>query len=475
MPAAQLSHVIGCSAHAADEPLIASENPSDPGDVVALAPDASAATIDQAVSSAGEAFAAWRTQLASARGNLLFAWADAMAARQEEIAQAVCREVGKPILEARGEAARCVALLRYYAGEAVRPSGDVIPNSKPGGIQYAVHQPVGVAGLITPWNFPVAIPIWKAAPALAFGNTVVLKPSELSPFAASLLAETAAAAALPSVVFNVVYGGGEAGSRLVAHAGVSLVSFTGSSRAGAIVAQSCAARNVKYQTEMGGKNVGIVLADADLGKAAMLVASGAMRYAGQKCTATSRVVVERKVLGPFLDALKDKISALPLGPVTDPASAVGPVISSASRDRIHKAVKGSELALGGAAPDMFKTGYFVAPAVAVGVDPNAPLAQEEVFGPVLAVIEADGLDRAIDIANGIRYGLSAAIYTRDIASALSYIDRIEAGLVRVNGDTTGVDPYAPFGGVKGSGSHSREQGQAAREFYTEIKTVELNP
>ncbi|MHB8635845.1 MAG: aldehyde dehydrogenase family protein [Fimbriimonadaceae bacterium] len=456
----------------------ASLNPSDPTDVVADAPLASAETINRTVAAASGAFDGWRAQGASARGNLLYAWADAVHARREEISQAVCREVGKPIAEARGETGRCVALLRYYAGEAVRPSGAVIPESKAGGLQYAVHQPVGVAALITPWNFPIAIPLWKAAPALAFGNTVVLKPSELSPYSAALLAETALAAGLPAGVLNVVFGAGATGGALVAAPEVSLVSFTGSSAAGAAVAEVCALRNVKYQTEMGGKNVGIVLSDADIDRAATLVAGGAMRYAGQKCTATSRVVVDKRVLGRFVDALTASVGSLTLGPVTDATAAVGPVITAEARLRIEAALDEAkcEFVCGYKPADAeFAAGYFVQPTVGVGVQPASPLAQDEIFGPVLAVIEADGLDDALEKANGVRYGLSAAIYTRDIASALAYIDRIQAGMVRVNGDTTGVDPHAPFGGVKGSGSHSREQGQAAREFYTEIKTVEINP
>lgn len=472
-----ISHFIAGESFAGGHDHIESVNPSIPSDVVARAHVADADTVGRAVDAASTAFVAWRGQLASARGALLFAWADAIQARAEEIAQAVCREVGKPISEARGETGRCVALLRYYAGEAVRPSGDVIPSSKPGGLQYAVHAPVGVAALITPWNFPVAIPLWKAAPALAFGNTVVLKPSEHSPHTASLLAETAKAAGIPAGVFNVVFGAGPTGSALIEHAGISLVSFTGSSAAGAKVASSCAARNVKYQTEMGGKNVGIVLPDADIAKAASLVASGAMRYAGQKCTATSRVIVDKSIRDAFIDALKGSVASLSLGPVTDATAAVGPVISAAAKSRIEGTLKEvtAERIAGGPVASDFHDGYFVQPTIFAGVAADSRLAQDEVFGPVLAVIDANGQDEAIEIANGVRYGLSASLYTKNIASALDYVDRIQVGLVRVNGDTTGVDPYAPFGGVKGSGSHSREQGQAARDFYTEIKTVEINP
>lgn len=454
-----------------------SVNPSDPSDVVANVPESGAAEVDAAVRAARDAQAGWWAKTGMVRAEALYAWADALKARSEELALLIAREVGKPIGEARGEVGRGVVILRYYAGEAVRPSGDVIPSQLPGALQYSHRRPVGVCGLITPWNFPVAIPLWKAAPALAFGNTVVLKPSELSGAVASFLAETAEAAGLPAGVFNVVHGSGETGAALVSHPEVAAVSFTGSAKVGAQIAAVCAGRNAKCQSEMGGKNVGIVLADADLDRAANLIAGGAMRYAGQKCTATSRVVVERSVCDALLAKLKVAVEALPLGPVGDPSSAIGPVITLAAKERIEAAIAAApfDRVCGGAVEDArFAAGYFVKPTVFTGVSADSDLAQEEVFGPVLAVIEADDFDHAIALANQTRFGLSASVYTRDLARALAYADRIEVGLVRVNGDTTGVDPHAPFGGVKGSSSHSREQGPAARDFYTEVRTVQIS-
>jgi aldehyde dehydrogenase (NAD+) len=255
------------------------------------------------------------------------------------------------------------------------------------------------------------------------------------------------------------------------------VSFTGSGKVGAQVAATAAARNIRYQTEMGGKNVAIVLPDADLKRAASLTAAGAMRYAGQKCTATSRVVVAREVEGAFLDELRRQVSALPLGPVSDPASAVGPVISDASRSSIRAALEGFDAEILVAVPegDEYARGYFVPPTLVRNAAADSLMAQRELFGPVLASFAADDLDHAIELANNTAYGLSATLFTRDLPSALRYVQRIQAGLVRVNGDTTGVDPHAPFGGVKGSSSGTREQGRAAREFYTEIKTVQINP
>ncbi|HEY6931383.1 MAG TPA: aldehyde dehydrogenase family protein, partial [Thermoanaerobaculia bacterium] len=318
-----------------------------------------------------------------------------------------------------------------------------------------------------------------AAPALAFGNTVVLKPAEAASQMGTLLAETAAAAGLPEGVFNVLLGSGSViGDPLLAHEAVAAVSFTGSSAVGARVAAAAAARNIRFQTEMGGKNVAIVLPDADLDKAATLVAAGAMRFAGQKCTATSRVVVDAGVEDQFLKKLRAQVEALPLGPVTDPAAAVGPMVSDDARKAVAQTIASSGLKpiLGGAAPaePAYSRGYFLSPTVLSGVDPDSPLAQEELFAPVAAVIRARNVDDAIALANRTRFGLSAALFTKDIQSALTFIHRIEAGLVRVNGDTTGVDPHAPFGGMKGSSSGTREQGPAAREFYTEIKTVQIS-
>jgi len=454
-------------------------NPSDERDVVALVPEGTADDVHAAASAAAAALPAWRGLAGPARAELLYRWAGTITADAERMAQAVAREVGKPISEARGEVMRCVMILRYAAGDAVREIGEVIPAQNAGALQFTLREPLGVVALITPWNFPVAIPMWKAAPALAFGNTVVLKPAEASSYVATLLAETAAAAGIPAGVFNVVAGTGPAvGAALIETPEVRAVSFTGSSAVGARVAVAAAARNIRYQTEMGGKNVAIVMPDADLAQAAALTAAGAMRYAGQKCTATSRVVVAREVEGDFLAALRAQVESLPLGPVTDPASAVGPLISAGARDSIRCALDDAraEALIGGTLPDApeYARGYFLAPTVVRGGDPDGTLAQRELFGPVLAAFTAEDLDHAIALANRTPYGLSASLFTRDLRSALTYVNRIHAGLVRVNGDTTGVDPHAPFGGMKGSSSGSREQGPAAREFYTEIKTVQVS-
>lgn len=454
-------------------------NPSEPEDVVALVPAGVPEDAAAAAAAAEEALPGWRRLTGAVRAEHLQRWSAVIAGRQEDLAQAMAREVGKPIAEARGEVARCIVILRYYAGEAVRAAGDVIPSQIPGALQFTLRQPLGVVALITPWNFPLAIPLWKAAPALAFGNTVVLKPAEAASHMGTLLGETARDALLPGGVFNVLVGSGSLlGEPLLRQEAVRGVSFTGSGTVGAWVAALAAERNIRYQTEMGGKNVAIVLPDADLELAATLTASGAMRFAGQKCTATSRVVVARSVQESFLEKLKAQAEELPLGPVTDPKAAVGPLISEGAREFVAKAIAATPArrVTGGAPPRdaRFEQGYFFSPTVLADVPEDSPVASEELFAPVLAAFAAEDLDHALALANRTPYGLSATLFTRDLKNALAYIERIEAGLVRVNGDTTGVDPHAPFGGLKGSSSGSREQGPAAREFYTEIKTVQIS-
>ena len=458
---------------------LASLNPSDLSDVVALVPEGDSADVDAAVCAATTAQRLWADVPGPGKAEVLHRWASVIQGRLEELAQLMAREVGKPIQEARGEAARAVAILRYYAGETVRKSGEVVPSQLPETLQFSLRVPLGVVGLVTPWNFPVAIPLWKAAPALAFGNAVVLKPSELASACADLLARTAQEAALPPGLFNVVHGlGRTVGEALLHHPQVKALSFTGSATVGARVAQVAAARNARFQTEMGGKNPALVLADADLDRAAALVCAGAMRFAGQKCTATSRVIVERRVLEPFLERLQAQIRAQVLGPVTDPFCTIGPLIreEALAKSLGLLADYAPHILAGGKAvtDGQFGKGVFLEPTLVSGVAPDSPLATEELFAPVLVALPAEDLDEAIQLANGSAFGLSAALFTRDLPSALHYVRRIEAGLVRVNGDTTGVDPHVPFGGMKGSSSGSREQGRAAREFYTELKTIQIS-
>ncbi len=453
-------------------------NPSDCDDLVVSRAATTAAELEATVVGANEAAASWRRLTGPARADHLHRWGNSIAARSEELAQAIAREVGKPIGEARGEVARATVILRYYAGEAVREIGELIPAQTPDTLQFTVRDPLGVVALITPWNFPIAIPIWKAAPALAFGNGVVLKPSELSLGVTALLLETARDAGLPDGLFGTVWGAGDVGAALIESPGVHGVSFTGSARVGALVAATASRRNIPFQTEMGGKNAVIVLADADLERAALLTAAGAFRYAGQKCTATSRAIVDRRVAADFGLALIRATEQLSLGPATDASAAIGPLITPEARERVIAAITANpaEHIFGGEVPDGpdWERGNWFTPAAYRVGDPSHPLAQNELFAPVLAMIEVDSIDEAIDVANSTPYGLSASVFTRDLSTAMRYIRDIRVGLVRVNGDTTGVDPHAPFGGVKGSSSGSREQGRAARDFYTETRTVQVH-
>ena len=454
-------------------------NPSDLADVVAQVPEGAPEDVTRAVSMAAAAQERWAVMPGPGKAEVLNRWAGVIQGRLEEGAQLMAREVGKPIAEARGEAARAVAILRYYAGEAVRESGEVVPSQLADTLQFSLRVPVGVVGLVTPWNFPLAIPLWKAAPALAFGNAVVLKPSELSSACADFLARTAQEAQVPAGLFNVVHGVGRTvGEALLNHPGIRAISFTGSAAVGARVAQAASSRNARFQTEMGGKNAALVLADADLDRAAALTCAGAMRFAGQKCTATSRVIVERKVMEPFLEKLQAQVEAQVLGPVTDPACTIGPLIREETRVKsLHMLEAQAPRILAGGRSTVegaYGKGVFLQPTVVTDVATDSPLAVEELFAPVLVVLPAEDLDEAIALANGSAFGLSATLFTKDLGAALRYVRRIEAGLVRVNGDTTGVDPHAPFGGVKGSSSGSREQGRAAREFYTETKTIQIS-
>jgi alpha-ketoglutaric semialdehyde dehydrogenase len=364
-------------------------------------------------------------------------------------------------------------ILRYFASETVHPQGLVIPAQKAGSLQFTLRQPIGPLAVISPWNFPVAIPLWKIAPALAYGNTVVWKPAETASLTALHLAEVFAAAGFPAGVINLLLGKGSAvGNALIKHEAIRGVTFTGSDGVGMGIAELAAKRNIKYQLEMGGKNAVIVLPDADLKQAAQL--------AGQKCTATSRAVVAAEINDEFIDLLKKEILALPIAPAIEAQSAIGPVISEDSLAKVGlytaKGADSGQVILGGKklAVDKLSKGYFFEPTVIANVAPDAPVAQDEIFGPVLVFHEAHSVSEAIAIANNSRYGLSVSLFTHDITAALEYIQQIECGMVRINGDTTGVDPHAPFGGMRNSSSHSREQGPAAIEFFTETKTVQIN-
>ncbi len=456
-----------------------STNPANRDDVIGEYQSASAGDAHKAVEAAAGARKTWGAMSSVARGQYLLKAASHLQSKAEDYAQTVTRECGKSIVESRGEVGRAVALLQYYGVEGMNPVGAVVPSANSNLLLYTNRVPLGVVALITPWNFPLAIPIWKMAPALVYGNTVVLKPASAAPALGVLIARMWEAVDLPKGVFNLVVGpGGEVGNQLITDPHVSGISFTGSSKVGQNIAIESARRGIRYQLEMGGKNPVIVMPDADLEQAAEITVSGAMKYSGQKCTATSRAIVVGGVIEEFTGLVVEKVKRLKVGPGSDPASVVVPVIDEASRQNIVSAVKrgqqdGGVVLTGGGVPrgNGFDRGTFVEPTVLSKVRPDAFVACEEIFGPVLTIIPSRNADEAIHIANSVAYGLSAGIFTRNLNAAMDFANRIEAGIVKINGETAGVEPQVPFGGMKASSSGSREQGKAAIEFFTETKTI----
>jgi alpha-ketoglutaric semialdehyde dehydrogenase len=451
-----------------------SVNPHDPADVLGEWQSAGEDDAQAAADRAASAAAVWREVPAAARGKALADAAAALEQRSQEITSLVVREVGKPVTEARGEVARGVAILRYYAGAALLPDGETIPAAAPDQLLMARHVPVGVAALITPWNFPVAIPLWKAAPSLAYGNATILKPASAAA-ATALALRDILGAFLPQDVFQVVLGGATTAGALIDHPGVAAISFTGSSAVGRQISRRAADRGCRVQAEMGGQNPSVVLADADLDRAATAIAYASMGYAGQKCTATSRVIVEGAVYERFRDRLAAAVDALQVLDPADDKTLVGPVIDEGSRTSALAAVasSGGRVLTGGKPLDA--PGYYLAPTLVELDGPAGPLASEEVFAPVAALIRAQTADEAVAIANDVRYGLVAAVFTSDLGNALRLTRRLDAGMIRVNAPTSGVDFQAPFGGAKESSYGPREQGLAARSFYTESRTILIVP
>ena len=451
-----------------------SVNPHDPADVVGEWESASERDVAAAVDRARHSAQTWRRAPGPARAAALGQAAAALERRAGEVTALTVREVGKPVSEARGEVARAVSILRYYSQLALLPDGETLPAADPDALLMARYRPLGVAALLTPWNFPVAIPLWKAAPSLAYGNATILKPSSAAAATALLLHEIIAPE-LPEGVFQVLLGGAGTARPLIENPDVAAVSFTGSVPVGRDISSRVAARGGRVQAEMGGQNPSVVLADADLDRAASTIAYAAMGYAGQKCTATSRVIVEKPVYAEFRDRLVDAINSLRVEDPTSEGTLVGPVIDNASRENALAAVgaSGGRVITGGRQLD--GPGYYLAPTLVELDAPTGPLAREEVFAPVAAVLSADSPQQAVEIANDVRFGLVAAVFTRDLGHALRLTNELDAGMVRVNAPTSGVDFHAPFGGAKESSYGPREQGLAARAFYTESRTVLITP
>jgi aldehyde dehydrogenase (NAD+) len=473
------NYVNGAWVDATSGEVSTSTNPADLADVVGEFQLSTSSDVDAAITAAHSVKESWRRTSSLARGGYLLKAASYLEANLEEYAQAVTRESGKAILESRGEVGRAVALLQYFGVEGSNPVGSVVPSVNPNILLYTNRMPLGVVSLITPWNFPLAIPIWKMAPALVYGNTIVLKPASATPHVATLIARMWEAVDLPDGVFNLVTGSGAAvGDELVTNSKVAAISFTGSTRIGMSIASQAAQRGKRYQLEMGGKNPVIVLPDADLEQAAEITVSGAMKYSGQKCTATSRAIVVGNIMEEFTNLVVEKTNALKIGPGADADSIIVPVIDQASKDNITSMIArgvadGGSVLAGGGVPSgsPFDSGTFVEPTVINNVAADAYVACEEIFGPVLSILPASDAEDALNIANSVEYGLSAGIFTRDLNSVLDFADRIESGVVKINGETAGLEPQVPFGGMKASSSGDREQGKAAIEFFTQTKTI----
>jgi len=455
-------------------------NPAHPDEVVGMFARATPTEVAEAYAAADRALPGWRSTPSPIRGELLLEAAGYLLDRVDSIGEELTREEGKTLAEGKGEVRRAASVLRYFAGESSRSIGSVYPSSNPATFLYAIDEPVGVVSIITPWNFPIAIPAWKIAPAIAYGNTVVWKPSELTPLCAVRLVEALEHAGMPPGVVNLVTGyPDEIGDAVVSDERIAAISFTGSLKTGRMIHRSVVDRGVKVQLELGGKNPVVVLDDADLDLAVAKTVSGAMLSSGQKCTATSRAIVVGDIADEFTERLVEVVRDLSVG---DPLSAetdLGPLVSEPQRERVSEYLEvarqeGHRLALGGDLPE-HDEGYYVNPTVYIDVDPASRIGQEEIFGPVLGTVRARTLDEAIRIANGVRFGLSASIFTRDLGAALRFAREVQAGMVHVNSETPGAEPQAPFGGTKDSSSHSREMGDAARHFYTDTKTVYVDP
>lgn len=456
--------------------MIRSRSPQCPGDVVAERAAVSPDEVRALAARSRTAQAGWCREGPAGRASALRAAADRLRERADAVADLIVREVGKPAAEARAEVDRGAAILDYYAQACYAATGDVLTPSLPAhqpGLLFTERRPRGVAGLVTPWNFPLAIPLWKAAPALATGNAVLLKPSPEA-LACGEAVVGLFEGLLPSGLLHVVPGGPATGQAVVEASDV--VSFTGSAAVGAQVAVAAARAGLPVQAEMGGQNAAVVLPDADLGQTAALLANAAMGYAGQKCTATRRIVVVGDAR-EFTEALVAAVTSLRFGDPAEASVVAGPVIDAAARERVLDAAgaaraSGARLLTGGTGgPTAADDGYYVAPVLIDGLDPAHPVAREETFGPLAAILSVPDLAGAVDLVNDVRYGLVTSVHGHDVGALLDAARRIDTGLIRVNAPTTGVDFHAPFGGEKASSYGPREQGTAALHFYTSVRTV----
>ena len=454
-------------------------NPANTAETVGHFQASGAEDAQAACDAAAKAQPAWSTAPAPRRGEYLFKAAELLESRLAKISEEMTREEGKTLPEAKGEVKRAINILRYFGGEGARAFCYQIPSERDNVFCYTLRKPLGVVALITPWNFPSAIPAWKMAPALVAGNTVVIKPASLAPLSAYRIVEALHEAGIPAGVVNYLTGAGSAvGNTLVEHPAVRAVSFTGSCEVGNALYEKVTRRKVRVQLEMGGKNPTVVLKDADLDYAADVLVNGAFFSTGQKCTACSRAIIEKSIYAPLLEKLVAKTRKLKVGNGLEPGVEIGPAVDAAQLETDLKYIEiarneGAQLVCGGKrlTGGIYDLGYFVEPTLFTGVKPEMRIAQEEVFGPVLGLMVADDFEDAMRLANGVRFGLSASIVSRDLTRVHQFINRIEAGLITVNLPTAGVEYQLPFGGTKESSFGMREQGPAALDFYTETRTV----
>ena len=464
-----------------DGPTFENRNPANFDEVVGLHVKGTAADVDAAADAAAAAFPGWSNMNAPGRGALLYKVADILDRKCDSIAAEMTREEGKTLPEAKGETRRAINIFRYFAGEGSRMPGMIVPSERDRVHMFAIRKAIGVVGLVTPWNFPIAIPAWKMAPALICGNTIIVKPASVSPICAWRLVEACHEAGIPKGVVNLVQGsGGTIGGALVNAKPLKAVSFTGSCEVGEWLHAEASKRRLRIQLEMGGKNPTIVLADADFNSAVENTVNASFFSTGQKCTATSRVIVEESIYDKFLAAIVERTKKLKVGNGMEPGIDIGPAVDQGQLDTNLKYIEigrkeAGEPACGGkrlTGPGYDK-GYFIEPTIFAGVTEDMTIAREEIFGPVLAVMRAKDFDDAMRIANNIPFGLSASIQTQNVSRVFEYIYRMEAGLLTVNLPSAGVEYQLPFGGTKDSSFGPKEQGPAAFDFYSDYKTVYL--
>jgi aldehyde dehydrogenase (NAD+) len=454
-------------------------NPAKRDDLIGVFPASAAQDVDGAVQAAKNAFASWRLMPAPKRGELLYRVGELLRKNKEELARIETREMGKVLKETRGDVQEGIDCAFYVAGEGRRLFGETTPAELPNKFAMSVRAPVGVCALITPWNFPLAIPTWKLFPALICGNTVILKPAEDTPHTATRFVEILNEAGVPPGVVNLVHGRGEeVGAALVRHRDVQLVSFTGSAAVGREIASVCGENLTRVALELGGKNAQIVMEDADLNLAVEGALWGAFGTTGQRCTETSRLIVHRDVAKKTIDMLVERARKIKIGDGLDESVEMGPLINQAAREKVVRYIdigkqEGARLLTGGAIYDQGACagGYFFQPTIFDQVKPAMRIAQEEIFGPVLSVIEISSFDEAIAVLNGTAYGLSSSIYTNDVARAFRAMRDIEAGITYINGPTIGAEVHLPFGGVKDTGNGHREAGTTVYDIFSEWKSI----